>query len=59
MVIQIQKNASAQEIKSAVEEMMKKKQKVKKGYPDLDIFFGLIEPKDFVALQKQLRDEWS
>ncbi len=58
MIVQIQKNATEQEIRVAVERITQKNKKIKKGYPDLNKFSGIIESKDFVAIQKQIRDEW-
>jgi hypothetical protein len=57
MVIQIQKSATPQQIKVALEKI-KNKKKLAKGFPDLDKFFGSIEQQDFVTAQKNMRDEW-
>jgi hypothetical protein len=57
MVIEIQKSATPQQIKAALEKI-KDKKKVVKGLPDLDKFFGSIEQQDFVTAQKNMRDEW-
>lgn len=52
MVVQIQKNASQEEIKEALEKI-KLNKKVVKGYPDLDKFFGVIREQEFVKIQKK------
>jgi hypothetical protein len=57
MVIEIEKNASPEAIRQALEQM-KKQNKPQKGYPDLEKFSGIFKERDYVSIQKQMRDEW-
>jgi hypothetical protein len=55
MVIKIEKNASLEDIRKALDKI---KKKTKKGYPDLDKFSGVLQERDYMSIQKEMRNEW-
>jgi len=55
MVVIISKNFSSEEIKKALDQFVKKQKNIK-GYPDLDQFFGTIQERDWIKIQKEMRD---
>lgn len=57
MLVQIPKNATKAQIQEALAQL-NALPKNQKGFPNLDEFFGTLEQRDYLKLQKQMRDEW-
>jgi hypothetical protein len=57
MLVQIPKNATKEQIQEALARF-EALPKHRKGYPKLEDFFGTIDQRDYLQLQKQMRDEW-
>ena len=57
MLVQIPKNATKEQIQEALAKI-NTSTKPQKGFPKLNDFFGTIEQRDYLAMQKQMRDEW-
>jgi hypothetical protein len=56
MIIEINKDASIADIRQLIANMFI--QKRIKGYPDLDRFFGILQPRNYTQIQKLMRDDW-
>ena len=56
-LVQISQNATKVQIQEALAQL-NASPKPKKGFPNLQNFCGTIEKRDFLKIQKQMRDEW-
>ncbi|MCU0390940.1 MAG: hypothetical protein MUE81_07465 [Thermoflexibacter sp.] len=56
MIVEINKGITTEEIKRLISNVFI--QKRIKGYPDLDKFFGVLQPRNYTQIQKIMRDEW-